>query len=610
MKKIYALLLILVGITSNSFALSGGPDAYGYTWRDINDPNGPVYNWIDIAGITGAVDVKPLGDDNTVGALQIGFPFHFYWYDVTQVWVGSNGFIAFGNDNLASPFYTIPSTTQPNNFVAAMLSDLNFDGVGNLAQCWLWRSPTNDTCIISWINVPFWQVNAPYYTGSNTFQIILNNNDSSITFQYQQQSGLSSGAVSNYMTVGIENISGSVGLQVLHDPLNLGGYYLTTPYAIKFYYPPSTTYIANDAEAHWTGNAISGGIFLSRNSPTPYQMVAAIKNTGNINTSPFNTNCKILNSVNTTVVQDNATVSLLTPAQVQVLTMSNTFNPTTSGTYKMITTTSLAGDSVPSNNIDSLEIVVVDTSQLNIRLSYDDNTANGPGLNWNGGNGGAGVQFVPPFFPCRVKQLHFYIVSNASNVGFAAKLYESGGPNGLPGNMLDSVWVPATSVVAGTWNNVILSAPIMIDSGGFFVEWQMGGANIILGENISKPISNRTFEVLTNHTWAIYRFRQTNDLMINATIDRDPNTAVEPANFLSNESYVYPNPASKELRIKNAELKIEVVEIYNSLGEMVYSSIPQSHELTVDVSQFETGMYLCRIKAGEAIITRKISVVR
>src|SRR5258706_4644209 len=402
MKKIYALLLILVGITSNSFALSGGPDAYGYTWRDINDPNGPVYNWIDIAGITGAVDVKPLGDDNTVGALQIGFPFHFYWYDVTQVWVGSDGFIAFGNDNLASPFYTIPSTTQPDNCVAAMLSDLNFDGVGNLAQCWLWRSPTNDTCIISWINVPFWQVNAPYYTGSNTFQIILNNNDSSITFQYQQQSGLSSGAVSNYMTVGIENISGSVGLQVLHDPLNLGGYYLTTPYAIKFYYPPSTTYIANDAEAHWTGNAISGGIFLSRNSPPPYQMVAAIKNTGNINTSPFNTNCKILNSVNTTVVQDNATVSLLTPAQVQVLTMSNTFNPTTSGTYKMITTTSLAGDSVPSNNIDSLEIVVVDTSQLNIRLSYDDNTANGPGLNWNGGNGGARVQFVPPFFPCRV----------------------------------------------------------------------------------------------------------------------------------------------------------------------------------------------------------------
>src|SRR5262249_52278877 len=140
--------------------------------------------------------------------------------------------------------------------------------------------------------------------------------------------------------------------------------------------------------------------FLSRNTPTPYQMTAAVKNSGNINTIPFNVNCKILNSGNTIVVQDNTTVNLLTPAQVQVLTMGNTFNPTTTGTYKMVTTTSLAGDSVPSNNIDSLEIVVVDTTLANIRLSYDANgMANGPGLNWNGGNGGAGVQFVPPFLP-------------------------------------------------------------------------------------------------------------------------------------------------------------------------------------------------------------------
>ena len=138
MKKIYALLVIFCAITLNTFALSGGPDAYGYTWRDSNAPNGPVYGWIDIAGIPGAIDVKPLGDDNTVGALQIGFPFHYYWYDVTQVWVGANGFIAFGNDNLASPFHTIPNQLQPQNFVAAMLSDLSFDGVANPGQCWLW----------------------------------------------------------------------------------------------------------------------------------------------------------------------------------------------------------------------------------------------------------------------------------------------------------------------------------------------------------------------------------------------------------------------------------------------------------------------------------------
>jgi hypothetical protein len=155
----------------------------------------------------------------------------------------------------------------------------------------------------------------------------------------------------------------------------------------------------------------------------------------------------------------------------------------------------------------------------------------------------------------------------------------------------------------------VLANPIEIDSGSFYVSWNMGGPNIILGENIDKPISNRTFEVLAN-TWAIYRFRQTNDLMINATIERLPvTTGVAPV-LSDNETYIYPNPAANELKIQNSTYKIDGIEIYNSLGELIYSNIPRSHGLTIDVSQFEIGMYVCRIKTGEGIITRKISVAR
>ncbi|MBK5284818.1 MAG: T9SS type A sorting domain-containing protein, partial [Bacteroidia bacterium] len=506
------------------------------------------------------------------------------------------------------------SSSNPQDFLAAMGSDLNFDGLGNPGTCWRWTSPTNDTCVISWVNVPFWQSAAPTYSGSNSFQIILNKNDSSITFQYYQQQGIYT-AAGNFMTIGIENITGTVGLQVLYSPPNLGGYYITTPYAIKFYYPPSTTYVATDVEAHWNNNTTSGGLFLSRSTPTLYQMVTAVKNTGNVPVSPFGVNCKIVNSSNIIVAQDNAVSNALSPSQIQVLTMNNTWNPIVSGTYKFITTTSLAGDIVITNNVDTQELVVVDTTQLNIRLSYDDNAVNGVGLSWNGGNGGAGMQFVPPFLPCKVKQLHFYIVSNPLTVGFYAKLLSSGGPNGLPLVVLDSIYVPAASVIPGAWNNVVLPAPIQIDTGSFFVSWNMDGDGITLGQDTNNPVSNRTFEVLAN-TWAIYRYRQNEDLMINATIERVPSTV--DVNQLRQVEIVgdfYPNPADKnsllELNV-NPVARISIT-LYSPDGKRVFENkISSGHAarlvIPIDVSKLAEGIYFCRIRSGDIETTKKITV--
>src|ERR1043165_3879334 len=83
MKILFTLITLLI-FCSTLFAGTGGPDLYGYTWKDSNEPDGPVYNWIDILPYPSSTQVKLLGDDNSRGPFAMDFNFHYYWYDVNQ----------------------------------------------------------------------------------------------------------------------------------------------------------------------------------------------------------------------------------------------------------------------------------------------------------------------------------------------------------------------------------------------------------------------------------------------------------------------------------------------------------------------------------------------
>ena len=181
-------LSCLVALPTLLNAATGGPDQYGYLWKDSDEPGGPVYNWIDITQ-TGTL-ITGLADDNVVGPIVLTTNAPFYWYDIKKIWIGSNGYIVFNNSNIAAPFPLIPTAGATNDYVAAFMTDLSFYGAGNPAQCYLYDNL--DSTVVSFINVPFWAVGTPGYTGSNTFQVIFNKLDSTITMQYQSQTGFSS----------------------------------------------------------------------------------------------------------------------------------------------------------------------------------------------------------------------------------------------------------------------------------------------------------------------------------------------------------------------------------------------------------------------------------
>lgn len=595
---------------------NGGPDTYGYIWRDSNDPNGPAYSWVDVPAQTGAVQVSGLADDNITGPYAVGFPFHFYWYDVTTFKIGSNGYIAFGPLTAAHPFPIIPTPSGIQNFVAGMMSDLTFtDATGGSipgAECWYWTSPGADSLVVSYIDVPFWDPAAPMYTGNNSFQIVLSNVDSSITLNYLAQNGVYNNPA-NFSTIGIENISGNIGLQHSHDILP------PAIYTIKYYYPSTTTFLVNDASVVYNNNESTGGLFLSANG-APYTMSAQIKNTGNQPLASFNVLSRVVNNLNQNQALDNYASAALAPGVSEDITFVNTFSPTTPGTFRQITSTQLTGDATPSNNIKELELKVVDTTQTSIQLSFDTGIDAGlGGLGWQGGGGGAGVHFIPPFYPCIISQVSAFIAGNANFGGFAMMIVDDDGPNGTPMTVLDSIWVDPVNVIIGAWNLVPVINPLTIDSGGFYVAWMMGADGISIGQNQITPISNRSFEILGQASnpaaWAEYRYREIEDLMINVNIEAEPLgvTETEANGYLGN---FYPNPANQITRIdydfqgNNSNITWSVSDISGKLVLAGESGNSSKGTININIASLESGVYTCTISSGVNSYNRKLVLVK
>lgn len=493
------------------FAAQGGPDAYGYIWKDSAEPDGPVYNWIDISS-TGAL-VQGLADDNVAGPFVMLTNFEYYWYNRKFVWIGSNGYVSFMNGNIASPFPLIPAAGGTNDFVAGLMSDLNFGGTGNPGQVRFYDDL--DLTVVSYLNVPFWTPAAPGWTGSNTFQIILSKLDSTITIQFQQQSGITQ---NNDIKVGIESVAGTIGLQ------HSSNIYPQANYAVRFYRPASSSLAVTDASVLWAGQDGSGGIFRSRNGSS-YPLSVKTGNIGNQTLNGYNVTGAVVNAAGQTQVTASQTVGSQVPGVDTLITYTPAFNPTTAGTFRFNCTISgISNELVTANNVRTQEIVVVDTTTANHALNYHGTVDNGIGISWNGGNGGVGVYIKPPYYPAYATAYTIRIVSNLTGSAYALKVYDDNGTNGAPGTRLDSVYVPSGQ--AGAGDQVFqLSNPLMITSGGVYVQWYMLGTDVTIAVDANPPFSLNSYEVIDG-VWAEYRDREAQDFFLGLRLSQVPVTDI------------------------------------------------------------------------------------
>ncbi len=542
MKKfLYTAFLFLIFFSVKS-QTSGGPDLYGYTWKNSNDSSSiaPVYHWLDIDTMSNVQVVNGLSDDNSAGWFSLGWDFRYYWGDFDKVKIGSNGWISFDNTaNIAHGFPDIPTAggVAGDNYLAPYLSDLMHDGPGNNAVVKYWTN-YKDSFLVSYINVPYWIQNNPGYFGDNSFQLLLNGTDTTITFNYKRTGMFPANTGFNDLIVGIENIIGNMGFELYQDIVP------DSSFSIKFYYPDTVTYEVTDYSILYNQNNQNGAIV--KKTGDTILLSSVVKNTGNQDvTNNVTLTMRVLNPAGLVVYQENAIISPLDVNDSLLINYPIPFIANTAGTHTIESSFSLAADQNPGNNLLQTELVVVDPYSSVITVGYGNGAATGS-LQWAGGFAGAGIYIEPPYYPFLLTGLEYEIAFATDTNGFYAIVYDDDGVNGSAGTALVDTFIAGNTITINTYRQIILPQPVIISSGAIYVTWMMEGSVGSIALSSNPPISNRTYEILSL-AWSEYRERSVNDFKINilseGTCDINPIiTASGPLDFCLGQSLTLSAP--------------------------------------------------------------------
>lgn len=200
----------------------GGPDAFGYKWIDSDEPNGPVYEWNDIATtgseVTSWIATGTFGarDEGHSGPVTLPFGFKFYGQVKNTVFISSNGVILF-NAPTANIFSNaaIPNAAAPNEYIAPFWDDLDGTSSGNV-----YYKADGNKFTIQYNNWPRYSTSG----SSLTFQVVLHANGR-IMYYYKTMTS----TTLNSATVGIENGTGTIGLQTAYNAV-----YAKNNHAVKY----------------------------------------------------------------------------------------------------------------------------------------------------------------------------------------------------------------------------------------------------------------------------------------------------------------------------------------------------------------------------------------
>ncbi|HYC83937.1 MAG TPA: choice-of-anchor D domain-containing protein, partial [Chryseosolibacter sp.] len=185
-----------------------GPEGFGYSWIDSNEPGGPQFDWIDIS--TTGTDVY-LSDDS-YSSVTLPFAFSYFGVEKADAFISSNGYLAFNSYGANNTTPNLMSSNYPNDLVSALGKDLYPDYNSRIIY-----HGNAERFVLTYLNIR-------NYGGSDrhTFQIILYPNGK-IKFQYLSTDG------NSHSQIGIEDADGLRGIMISNYSS-----YVTASLAVEF----------------------------------------------------------------------------------------------------------------------------------------------------------------------------------------------------------------------------------------------------------------------------------------------------------------------------------------------------------------------------------------
>ena len=411
----------------------------------------------------------------------------------------------------------------------------------------------------------------------------------------------------------------SVMVQFFYDDNDFWAWYWAVDDVMISEIPDNSMAISNGVQGGWwqTYATTTGDGFdytfkpQSQIADNPYAFEAVLRNAG---LAPQNTtlNVEVRDGSGSVVFSDVSNTVLLDLSFPQdTFVINSTFAPSANGVYEI--TMWGVGDSV------STDSTVLYTMVTDYEYGRDLNQANG---SWRVGRTCGGMVLAVKYDIYADETLYSIqaFIDDQSIVGTAvfAQLWEDDA-QGDPIFLTSTDDVIITAAHLGNWMTIPFDGgePLIAGGAGFYAAVS-GYANPIDTFNISvsgesqggAKIQDNGCQLSTNGTFGDW-YNISSTPMIRMSFD--PASVSMENNVLKGDFNVYPNPNNGIFTIEFNNVKSDdyLLTVTNVLGQEVYTSSITSNGLnseTVDLTEFDKGIYILEISNDNATISEKIII--